>query len=101
MQMRKSMLRLEEITPTHLHSHLPLLPHTMPMQAKSKESASQRTGHRRRQYKLDTTHLRTDKRATDNMGLNEMAGEVVNQTVVLSINIYGKLTVRASKPPLR
>jgi hypothetical protein len=32
------------ITPTHLHSHLPLLPHIQATQAKSKESASQRTG---------------------------------------------------------
>jgi hypothetical protein len=37
---------------------------------------------------------------TANMGLKEMAGEVVNQTVVLSTNICGRLTVRASKPPL-
>lgn len=51
--------------------------------------------------KIDTTHLRTDRRATDNMGLNEMAGEVVNQTFVLLINSCGRLTVRASKPPLR
>lgn len=36
-----------------------------------------------------------------NMGLNEMAGEVLNQSAVLSINICGRLTVRASKPPLR
>jgi hypothetical protein len=50
--------------------------------------------------KLDTTHLRTDRRATDNKGLKEMAGEVVNQTFVLLINGCGRLTVRASKPPL-
>jgi hypothetical protein len=37
---------------------------------------------------------------THNKGLKEMAGEVVNQTVVLSTNFYGRLTVRASKPPL-
>lgn len=36
----------------------------------------------------------------DNMGLKEMAGEVVNQTFVLSAYICGRLTVRASKPPL-
>lgn len=50
--------------------------------------------------KLDTTHLRSDRRATDNKGLKEMAGEVVNQTFVLLINSCGRLTVRASKPPL-
>ena len=50
--------------------------------------------------KLDTTLLRTDRRATDNKGLKEMAGEVVNQTFVLLINSCGRLTVRASKPPL-
>ncbi|MBK6915412.1 MAG: hypothetical protein IPH11_17745 [Ignavibacteriales bacterium] len=50
--------------------------------------------------KLDTTHLRTDRRATDNKGLKEMAGEVVNQTFVLLINSCGRLTVRASNPPL-
>ena len=50
--------------------------------------------------KLDTTLLRTDRRATDNKGLKEMAGEVVNQTFVLLITSCGRLTVRASKPPL-
>ncbi|MES1181692.1 MAG: hypothetical protein ABUL44_02760 [Flavobacterium sp.] len=37
---------------------------------------------------------------TANMGLKEMAGDVVNQTFVLSTNSCGRLTVRASKPPL-
>jgi hypothetical protein len=50
--------------------------------------------------KLDTTTLRTDRRASANKGLKEMAGEVVNQTVVLLINSSGRLTVSASKPPL-
>jgi hypothetical protein len=35
-----------------------------------------------------------------NTGLKEMAGEVVNQTFVHLINSCGRLTVRASKPPL-
>lgn len=35
-----------------------------------------------------------------NKGLKEMAGKVVNQTFVLLINSCGRLTVRASKPPL-
>jgi hypothetical protein len=35
-----------------------------------------------------------------NKGLKEMAGEVVNQTFVHLINSCGRLTVRASKPPL-
>ncbi len=76
------------------------LPTLKPSQKKAKELASQRTGHRRQQCKLDTTHLRTDRRATDNKGLKEMAGEVVNQTFVHLINSCGRLTVRASKPPL-
>ena len=46
--------------------------------------------------KLDTTHLRTDSRAAHNKGLKEMAGEVVNQTFVLSAYICGRLTVSAS-----
>jgi hypothetical protein len=50
--------------------------------------------------KLDTTHLQTDRRASANKGLKEMAGEVVNQTFVHLINSCGMLTVRASKPPL-
>ena len=37
---------------------------------------------------------------TDNKGLKEMAGEVVNQTFVHLINSCGRLTVCASKPPL-
>ena len=51
-------------------------------------------------FKIDTTHLRTDRRASANMGLKEMAGAVVNQTVVLPTNFCGRLTVPASKPPL-
>lgn len=35
-----------------------------------------------------------------NKGLKEMAGEVANQTFVHLINSSGRLTVRASKPPL-
>jgi len=49
---------------------------------------------------LDKTPLRTDRRASGNMGLKEMAGEVLNQTFVLSIYICGGLTVGASNPPL-
>jgi len=51
--------------------------------------------------KLDTTHLRTDSKPAHNKGLNGMAGEVVNRKFVHLINICSKLTVRASKPPLR
>ena len=35
-----------------------------------------------------------------NMGLKEIAGEVVNQTFVHSINCCGRLTVHTIKPPL-
>jgi hypothetical protein len=73
------MLRLEEIMPTHLHSHLPLLPHTMPTKAKSKESASQRTALLGQLCKLDTTHLRTDIRATDNSGFKKLAVQWLNE----------------------
>lgn len=41
------------------------------------------------------------RKAAANMGLNEMAGEVVKRTAVLSIYFCGRLTVCASKPPLR
>jgi hypothetical protein len=51
--------------------------------------------------KLDTTHLRTDRRATDNKGLKEMAGDVVNRTAVLSTKCCAWRQVSASKPPLR
>jgi hypothetical protein len=47
-----------------------------------------------------TTQFRTNSRAADNKGLKEMAGDVVKQTFVLSINFCGRLKVRASKPPL-
>jgi hypothetical protein len=50
--------------------------------------------------KLDTSPLRTDRRASGNKGLKEMAGEVVNQTFVHLINSCGRLPVRASKSPL-
>jgi len=50
---------------------------------------------------LDTTPLRNRQSGdTHNKGLKEMAGEVVNQTFVHLINSSGRLTVRASKPPL-
>lgn len=52
------------------------------------------------QCKHGQTTLGTDRRASANKGLKEMAGEVVNQTFVLSINSCCRLTVRASKPPL-
>lgn len=55
----------------------------------------------RPECKFESESLRRKIRAAGNMGLNEMAGEVLNQTVVLSINICGRLTVRASNPPLR
>jgi hypothetical protein len=48
-----------------------------------------------------TESLRGESMPAANMGLNEMAGEVVNQTFVLLINGSGRLTVCASKPPLR
>jgi len=35
------------------------------------------------------------------MGLNEIAGEVVNHTLLLSTKYCAWLTVGASKPPLR
>lgn len=47
--------------------------------------------------KLDTTALRTDSRASGNKGFKEMAGEVLNQTVVLLIKCSVRLTVCASK----
>ena len=48
------------------------------------------------EYKLDTTQLRTERRATDNTGLAKVAVQcsadtfVVNQSLVLRINICGK-----------
>lgn len=42
-----------------------------------------------------------ESKAAANMGLNEMAGEVLNQTVVLSIYICAGRQVSAFKPPLR
>ena len=44
-------------------------PTQQPTQKKAKELASQRTGHLRQLCKLDTTTLRTDRRATDNRRL--------------------------------
>lgn len=72
-----------------------------PTLKKAKELASHRTGHRKDSANL-TQQTFVDREArTANMGLNEMAGEVVSQTVVLSINICGGWTVCASNPPLR
>jgi hypothetical protein len=72
------------------------LPTLKPTQKKANELASHRTGNRRQQCKLDTTHLRTDRRATDNTGLAKVAVQcsadtfVVNQSLVLRINICGE-----------
>ena len=49
---------------------------------------------------LDTIPLRTDRRASGNKGFNEMAADVVNQTVVLLSNSIGLTNICASKPPL-
>lgn len=46
---------------------------------------------------LDTSPLRTDRRASGNKGFKEMAGDVLNQMVVLLIKCSGRLTVCASK----
>jgi len=48
---------------------------------------------------MNNTCVRRSKPAA-NKGLKEMAGEVVNQTVVLTTNFCGRLTVPASNPPL-
>ena len=48
-------------------------------------------------YKLATTPLRADSRAAANKGFKEMAGDVLNQTVVLLLKCSGRLTVCASK----
>lgn len=84
--------------PTHLHSHL-LLPPPTGKRSKSKRECKQPFA-ADRLCKTSPTLPRTDRRAADNKGLKEMAGEVVNQTFVLSTYICGRLTVRASKPPL-
>lgn len=71
-----------------------------PTLKKAKELASHRTGHRKDRANL-TRQTFVDREArTANKGLKEMAGEVVNQTIVLLINSSGRLTVCASKPPL-
>lgn len=98
------------IMPTHLHSHLSLLPNTQATQAKSKKSASHRTRKvqtfvqtltdiamnvnrfGQNECKLDTTHLRADRRATDNKVLPKAGVTcfydtfVLNQTLVFQIN---------------
>ena len=55
------------------------LPTLKPTQKKAKELASHRTGNRRQQCKLDTTHLRTDRRATDNSGFKKLAVQWLNE----------------------
>ena len=49
---------------------------------------------------LTRHHFGRTEARTDNKGFKEMAGEVLNQTVVLLIKCSGRLTVCASKPPL-
>jgi len=47
-----------------------------------------------------TTRQHRESITAANNGLKEMAGTVVNQTFVHLIKSSGRLTVRASKPPL-
>ena len=68
-------------------------PDTQPMTDKHSDNSRQTT-----QRQLNLT--RTTEAHAHNKGLKEMAGEGVNQTFVLLINSSGRLTVRASKPPL-
>jgi len=61
----------------------------------------QKRGNKLRSASEQMEFTRIDgSKAADNKGLKEMAGEVVNQTFVHLINSCGRLTVRASKPPL-
>ncbi len=86
--------------PTHLHSHLLLPPHTGKRSKSKRECKQPHPFAADRACKTQPTLPRADRRAADNKGLKEMAGEVVNQTFVLSTYICGMLTVCASKPPL-
>ena len=98
--MKPAIVKTVHTKPTHLHSHL-LLPPLTGKHSKSKRECKQpHQFSANRPCKTILTALRTARRAADNKGLKEMAGEVVNQTFVLSTYIRGKLTVRASKPPL-
>jgi len=82
--------------PKHLHSHLLFCNHTDQRKKSKREckpthpdSATIHCKHRR-------TQLRTERRAACNSGLAKVAVQcsadtfVVNQTLVLRINIYGK-----------
>jgi hypothetical protein len=86
--------------PTHLHSHLPLL-HTQ-RQRKQSQKRVQATAPDSADIRANLTRhtIGRKEERTDNKGLKEMAGSVVNQTFVLSTNFCGRLIVRASKPPL-
>jgi len=80
------------LLPTHLHSHLLFCDRT-DQPKKSKRECKQP---HRDTANIDTTPLRTDRRAADNTGLAKVAVQcsadsfVVNQTFVLRINICGK-----------
>lgn len=68
------------------------------------------TKHNRVSFTTSLSHLllsssdgsadRLTNKAAANIGLKEMAGEVLNQSVVLSIKFCGRRTVSAFKPPL-
>jgi hypothetical protein len=49
--------------------------------------------------KLDTSPLRTDRRASGNKGFKEIGGSVVNQAFVHLIKFGGRLTVHCSEIP--
>lgn len=94
--MKPAIVKTVHTKPTHLHSHL-LLPPLTGKHSKSKRECKQpHQFSANRPCKTILTALRTDRRAADNKGLKEMAGEVVNQTFVYLMNSCGRLTVRAS-----
>jgi len=76
-------------------------PHSQTQQKQKRVQATalvQPTGHR---ITWTRNHTLTRDRAAGNMGLNEMAGAVLNHSAVLLINFGALRKFCASKPPLR
>lgn len=76
-----------------------LLKNSHPSKNKNTQQHSTTENHFDNSYRHHSGHER--RRASANIGLNEMAGEVINQTVVLSTNISAWRQVSGFNPPLR
>lgn len=80
-----------------MHSHLPLHPHTQATQAKSKESASQRTT----TDQMNGQHIYRQEGRRHNIGFAKWRVKCFYDSLVQGSNSVFQLKFCAENPPLR